>query len=63
MKINVNQRYADWIAFLDGDKTRLERGNTPAEAIGNLVISHHEALGIDLEMPAGLWEDIISAKS
>lgn len=46
--INTEQRTNDWIAFLDGNRGKWESGRTEVEAIGNLVISHANSMGVML---------------
>lgn len=39
MKVTVEERHDDWIAYVTGDKTRWEVGKSWSAAIGQLVIS------------------------
>lgn len=47
-EITVEHRTNDYIAYLDGDKTRSETAPTTAEAVGKLVFSHNRKLGLTI---------------
>ena len=48
-KITIEKRSDDWMAYLDGDRRIWDCGRSPQSAIGNLVLSHQENMGIEVE--------------
>lgn len=50
-KIIVIQRSEDFQAYIEGNKAVWGCGETQAEAIGDLVISHSTIIGLEIELP------------
>lgn len=48
-RIIVYQRSDDFHARIESDSSCWDRGSTPAEAIGNLMLSHPEKFNIEIQ--------------
>jgi hypothetical protein len=55
MKISTRRRGNGYIAFLNDEKTMWEYADSDIEAIGKLIISHHDKLNIFLDI-LDRWE-------
>lgn len=47
MKITVEKRNDDYIAFINDDRRLWGNGKTPYEAVGNCVVHHTESLNLE----------------
>ena len=52
-KVVVTHRSNDYHACLAGRPGIRGCGKTPQEAIGDLIITHEETMGIEVELPTG----------
>ena len=50
MKIIIEKRSDDYMAYLEGSKGIWDCGPTPSMAIGKLMITHKEVFGLEMEM-------------
>lgn len=51
--ITITKRADDYHAHIDGDKRLWGCGRTPREAVGSVVWTHGDRLGIDIEDQGG----------
>lgn len=51
LKIKVTRRSDDFHACVDGRPMLWDCGRSAVEAIGNLLLSHPDVFGVDIETP------------
>lgn len=51
-KITIEGRSNDYLAYLNNDKRRWGRGTTINAAIGDVLRTHAQELGIEVEYPS-----------
>jgi hypothetical protein len=50
--IKIERRSHDYQAYVEQERQRSGSGNTPYEAVGDLLAGHHEFFDIAIEWPA-----------